>query len=119
MRIIAALLVLVVVALHAGFAVAEIAYWQHPAVMARFETTPEFAKQSAVLAANQGVYNALFAIAIAVALFTWQRGMLMVLLACMIAAGIFGGLTAKPTIIFVQAVPALIALGAVALVRTR
>jgi putative membrane protein len=99
-------LVLFVIALHVAFAVAEMIFWQHPVVMARFGNTPEFARASAVLAANQGLYNALFAAALAWALFSRQHMTVLVLLACLTVAGLFGGLTAKFTIIFVQALPA-------------
>ena len=112
MRILATILTLLVIVSHFAFGAAEMFFWQHPEVMARFGSTPEFAKASAVLAANQGLYNGLFAIAIAAALFTWNRGMLMVLLACIVVAGVYGGVTAKPTIMLVQALPALLALGA-------
>ena len=112
MRLLATILTLLVIVLHFAFGAAEMFFWQHPEVMARFGSTPEFAKASAVLAANQGLYNGLFAFAIAVALFTWNRGMLMVLLACIVVAGVYGGVTAKPTIMLVQALPALLALGA-------
>jgi putative membrane protein len=109
MRIAAFGLTFLVIALHAAFAVAEMVYWQDPAVMARFGSTPEFAKASVTLAGNLGLYNGLFAASLAFALFTWNRSMLLVLLACIVVAGVYGGLTAKPTIILVQAVPALLA----------
>ena len=110
MRIVAFLLTAVVIALHFGFAAAEMVYWQLPAVMARFGTSPEFAKASTTLAANLGLYNGLFAAALLWALLTWNRSMLLVLLACIVVAGVYGGLTAKPTIVLVQAVPALLAM---------
>ncbi len=116
MRILAFILALVVIALHFSFAVAEMFYWQHPAVMARFGSSPEFAKASTVLAGNIGLYNGLFATAIAWALFTWNRSMLLVLLACIVVAGVYGGLTAKPAIVLVQALPALLAMTATWLV---
>jgi putative membrane protein len=109
MRLVAFVLTVLVIVLHFGFAAAEMFYWQHPQVMARFGSTPEFAKASAVLAANQGLYNALFALATLWALLTWNRAMLLVLLACMVVAGIYGGLTAKLAIILVQALPAALA----------
>jgi putative membrane protein len=116
MRLLAAVLTFVVIALHVGFAAAEMVYWQHPAVMARFGTTPEFAKASAVLAANQGLYNGLFAAAIAWALFRGRHDALLMLLACIIVAGVYGAYsTGKPTIMLVQALPALLALAATAI----
>jgi putative membrane protein len=119
MRALAFVLSLLVVATHLGFAVAEMIYWQHPAVMARFGSSPEFARASAVLAGNLGLYNGLFAVAIGWALFTWQRSMLMVLLACIFVAGLYGGYTAKPTIFAIQGLPALLALGATWLSRPK
>jgi putative membrane protein len=109
MRILAIILTLLVIVSHVGFAVAEMLYWQHPMVMARFGTTPEFAKASAVLAANQGIYNALFAAAILFALVTWNRAMLLVLLACIVGAGLYGAYSVKPTIALVQSLPAALA----------
>ena len=113
MRIVAFSLSLLVIALHISFAVAEMFYWQHPAVTARFGNTPEFAKATTVLAGNIGIYNAMFAMATAWALFTWNRAMLIVLLACIVVLGLYGAYTAKPAILFVQALPAALALLAV------
>lgn len=109
MRVLAILLTLLVIVSHFGFAAAEMLYWQHPMVMARFGTTPEFAKATTVLAANQGIYNALFAAALAWALVTWNRSMLLVLLACIVGAGLYGAWSVKPTIALVQALPAALA----------
>lgn len=112
MHLVARLLTILVIALHVAFALAEILYWQHPAVMARFGTTPEFAKASAVLASNQGAYNALLAASLAWALVRSNVDMWQAMLWFVVGAGVYGGLTAKPTIFLVQAVPALLALGA-------
>jgi putative membrane protein len=112
MRLLAIALSLLVVALHVAFAVAEMFYWQHPAVMARFGNTPEFAKATTVLAGNIGIYNAVFAAAVAWAALTWNRSMLLVMLAGIVVAGVYGGLTAKFAIIVVQALPALLAFAA-------
>jgi putative membrane protein len=112
MRILAFILTLLVIAAHFGFAAAEMLYWQHPEVMARFGSTPEFAKASATLAGNLGLYNGLFGAAILWALLTWNRSMLLVLLACIVVAGVYGGMTAKTTIVFVQALPAALAFAA-------
>jgi putative membrane protein len=110
MRYLALLLTVVVIALHFAFMVLEMFYWTEPAGMRVFGTTPEFAKASAVLAANQGLYNGLFAAAMAWALLARDRSALMVLLACMVVAGLYGAATAKPTILLVQALPAFLAL---------
>jgi putative membrane protein len=110
MRIAAIILTVLVAALHFGFMGLEMFYWTEPLGMRVFNMTPEGARTSAVLAANQGLYNGLFAVGLLWALFTRRDDTLMFLLGCIIVAGIYGGLTAKPTIVLVQALPALLAL---------
>jgi len=107
---------IVVVALeHLLFLVLEMFLWQSEAVMARFGTTPEFAKASAVLAMNQGLYNGFLAAGLVWSLLRPSpadaRASARFFLACVVVAGVFGGLTAKPSIAVVQALPAAIALG--------
>ena len=72
----------------------------------------EFAEQTAVLAANQGLYNGFLAAGLVWALLSRERGqsLRIFFLGCVIVAGVFGALSAKPSILFVQAVPALLAL---------
>jgi putative membrane protein len=113
MRIIALLLVAIVMLSHVGFLVLEMFYWNHPAGRDIFGTTPEFAAQSAVLAANQGLYNGFLAAGLLWGLITGRRDVKAFFLACVIVAGVYGGLTAKMSILYVQALPGLVALLAV------
>ncbi len=53
--------VLLVALLHAWFLVTEMFLWQTPATRRVFGTTAEFARASAALAANQGLYNGFLA----------------------------------------------------------
>lgn len=64
------------------------------------------------LAANQGLYNGLLAAALIGSLFLQQeaRTVQLFLLICIIIAGIFGALTASRRILYVQALPAFLAL---------
>ena len=98
---------------HLLFLVLEMFLWQTPAVMSRFGTTPEFAAQSAALARNQGLYNGFLAAGLVWALTMRDvdraRSTARFFLGCVIVAGIFGGVTAKLSIVFIQAVPALLA----------
>ena len=107
------LLVAFVAVQHALFLVLEMFLWQTPAVMARFGTTPEFAAQSAKLAMNQGLYNGFLAAGLGWALTLKDperaRSTARFFLGCVVVAGVFGGATAKLSIVFVQAVPALLA----------
>ena len=107
------ILIAVVALDHLLFLVMEMCLWQNPAVMARFGTTPEFAAQSAALAMNQGLYNGFLSAGLGWALLTKDaeraRSTARFFLGCVIVAGVFGGLTAKASIIVIQAVPALLA----------
>ena len=113
MRIIALLLVAIVMLSHVGFLVLEMFYWNDPVGQGIFGTTPEFAKQSAVLAANQGLYNGFLAAGLLWGLIAGRRDVKAFFLACVIVAGVYGGLTAKMSILYVQALPGLVALLAV------
>ena len=105
-------IVVVVVALeHLWFLALEMFLWTRPAGLKVFRNTPEFARQSAVLAANQGLYNGFLAAGL-----VWSRchpdpgvgGQLAVFfLACVLVAGIFGAATVSRRILYIQAVPAL------------
>lgn len=105
-----ALTVLVAI-LHLGFMVLEIFFWNHPFGQRMFSMTPEVAASSAVLAANQGLYNGLLAAGLIWSVLTGKRDVKLFFLGCVVVAGIYGGITAKPTIFFVQALPAAVAFG--------
>ena len=113
MRIIALLLVAIVMLSHVGFLVLEMFYWTDPIGHRIFETTPEVAASSKVLAANQGLYNGFLAAGLLWGLLSGRRDVKAFFLACVIVAGVYGGLTAKMSILYVQALPALAALMAV------
>lgn len=113
MNIIARLLVALIALAHIGFLVLEMFLWTGPIGQRVFAMTPEFASQSAVLAANQGLYNGLLAAGLLWGALRNNREFMIFFLLCVIAAGVFGGLTAKITILYLQAAPALVALLAV------
>lgn len=110
-------LVAIVAALHIGFLILEMFLWQTPTGMHVFGLTPETAALTAVLAKNQGLYNGFLAAGLIWTFFLtnleFQRSVRTFFLVCIIIAGVFGAITAKPSILFVQAIPALIALWAV------
>lgn len=97
---------------HLGFLVLEMFFWTEPVGMRTFGTTEAFARDSAVLAANQGLYNGFLAAGLIWGLLRGNEGrhLLVFFLLCVITAGVFGGLTVKPTIFLVQGVPAIVAL---------
>ncbi len=93
MKVIASVLTGVVALSHIGFLVLEMFFWDHPVGRRIFGMTPEVSAGSAALAANQGLY--------------------------MIVARVFGGLTAKTSILFTQALPAAFALALVLVAARR
>ena len=97
---------------HLYFLVLEMFLWTRPQGLRTFGLTPELAEQTAVLAANQGLYNGFLAAGLIWSLVRKQDGfpIRVFFLSCVIVAGIFGAVTAKPSILFVQAAPALVAL---------
>jgi len=111
---IANLLVALVAALHLYFLVLEMFLWTKPLGLKTFRNSPEKAADSAVLAANQGLYNGFLAAGLAWGLlqpapaFAFQIKTFFLL--CVIVAGIYGAATVSRKILFVQAAPATIAL---------
>ncbi len=115
MRILANLFVAFVAISHVGILILEMFFWNHPVGQRIFNMTPEVAESSAVLAMNQGLYNGFLAAGLFWGLLADRRDIKIFFLACVVVAGIFGGITAKTSILFTQGLPALIALGLVLL----
>jgi putative membrane protein len=105
-------MVTLVALLHIYFMVLEIFFWEKPLGLRAFGLKPEFAKASRTLAANQGLYNGFLAAGLIWGVMLDANGysIKIFFLACVILAGIFGGLTANRKILFIQALPAGIAL---------
>lgn len=118
-RTIANVLVAFVALQHLGFLVLEMFLWTEPVGMRVFGLTPEFAAESAPLAMNQGLYNGFLAAGLLWGLLSKENAFAIKVffLVCVVVAGIFGGLTAKASIVVVQGAPALLALGLLLLAR--
>jgi putative membrane protein len=114
MKSIATALIILVVAAHVGFLALEMFFWTSPYALRTFGMTPEFAQASKTLAANQGLYNGFLAAGLLWGMLKGEDGfsLKVFFLACVIVAGVFGALTAKTSILFVQALPAALALAA-------
>jgi putative membrane protein len=112
MAFIAGVLVLLVAALHAFFLVLEMFMWESERAMKAFNNTPEFAKQTKVLAGNQGLYNGFLAAGLIWGLLLGDNGfgVKVFFLSCVIVAGVYGSVTAVRRILFIQALPAALAL---------
>jgi putative membrane protein len=119
MEIAAAVAVCLVAVLHVYILVLEMFLWKQPYGRRTFGLTPEFAASTAPLAANQGLYNGFLAAGLFWGLSQGPAGfsIKVFFLACVIVAGVFGAATANRKILFVQAVPGLIALALVWLAR--
>lgn len=113
MALVARFLVGIVAVLHVGFLALEMYYWDRPLGRRIFHTTPEFSKASAVLAANQGLYNGFLAAGLVWGLVSGQVNVILFFLICVLIAGLYGGFTAGRNILYVQALPAVLALLAV------
>jgi putative membrane protein len=110
MIIAANLLMGFVAILHLGFLVLEMFLWNKPFGLKTFNMTKERADASAALAANQGLYNGFLAAGLIWGLWAGQTQVKMFFLACVVIAGLYGGLTAKRSILYIQALPGLLGL---------
>ena len=89
--------------------------WTTPFGTRTFGLTREFASASRSLAANQGLYNGFLAAGLGWGCLLGGAGQAITifLLACVVVAGVFGGLTASRKYLWVQALPGVIALALV------
>jgi putative membrane protein len=106
----------IVALLHIYFLVLEMFLWDKAPGFRAFGHTPEQAAVTKTLARNQGLYNGFLAAGLIWGIYQigrdWHFGfhILIFFLTCVIIAGIFGAVTASRKILFIQALPALIAL---------
>jgi putative membrane protein len=118
MRTAALLLVALVALLHVYILVLEMFLWRTRARRA-FGMSAEQAEATATLAANQGLYNGFLAAGL---LWALASGAELVpratfFLLCVAAAGLYGAATVGIRILYVQTVPAALALAALWLAR--
>ena len=121
MRLLSDLLFALSALLHAGFLVLEMFLWQRPIGLRLFRQSPEKAASSAVLAANQGLYNGFLAAGMAWGLWEGQGplgGRVRLFFGgCMVVAGLYGAWSTRSrTILIVQSLWPLLALLALGLV---
>ena len=110
-------LIVLVALLHLYFLVLEMVLWTRPLGLKTFRNTPEKAEATRVLAANQGLYNGFLAAGLAYGVATGSREFCLFFLACVVVAGLYGAYSVSRRIFLVQAVPALLAIAAVLLLR--
>lgn len=113
MQTLATVFTVIVALIHVYILVLEMFLWDTPKGRKVFGLTPEFASASKVLAANQGLYNGFLAAGLFWGLYLGDAGrpILLFFLGCIVVAGVYGAVTANKRILYVQALPAAIALG--------
>jgi putative membrane protein len=119
MQLAAQIVVVLVALLHVWFLVLEMFLWDKPLGLRTFRHSAEEAASSKVLAANQGLYNGFLAAGLlwGVSLGAAGTHVEIFFLGCVIVAGVFGAITVGKKILFVQALPALVALALVLAAR--
>lgn len=115
MTILANIVVVFVALLHVGFLILEMFLWDKPAGLKAFSQSKEQAQATKTLAANQGLYNGFLAAGLLWGVVQGEAGydFKLFFLLCVVIAGIFGAFTASRKILYIQAVPGLIALALV------
>jgi putative membrane protein len=105
-------MVLVIALLHVYILILEMFLWTTARGQKAFGITAEFAQQTRVLAANQGLYNGFLAAGLFWGLYLGDNGRAIKIffLLCILVAGIYGAVTANKRILYIQAVPAALAL---------
>ncbi|WP_202815057.1 DUF1304 domain-containing protein [Leptolyngbya sp. NIES-2104] len=106
------LLISLVALLHLGFLILEMFLWTTAKVAANFNLSLEQAHLMAPLAANMGLYNGFLAVGLIWAWFIKRvdQSVCKLFLLFIVIAGVYAAITIKLSILFVQALPAAIAL---------
>jgi len=115
--VLANILIALVAAIHVYILVLEMFLWDTKTGRKAFNLSADFARDTRVMAANQGLYNGFLAAGLLWGLWLGDAGFPVKLffLACVLIAGVFGAATASKKILYVQALPALIAMVALLL----
>lgn len=121
MSLIIQIAIALIALLHFGIAALEMLLWEKPQGMRAFNTTPDFAKASKTLAANQGLYNVFLATGLVWSLFPLGApnaapAIATFFLGCVLVAGLYGAITVGSRILVIQALPAALALALIWLV---
>lgn len=113
MNYLADFLIVLVAFMHVYFLILEMFFWTKPLGLKTFRQSIEKAKETAALAANQGLYNGFLAAGLFWGIFhpnvDFSFQIKMFFLICVVLAGIYGGYSVNRRIVFVQALPAAVA----------
>jgi putative membrane protein len=116
MSLFAQILIALVALIHVYIVYLEMVLWDTPRGHKAFAMTPQQAQNSKVLAANQGLYNGFLAAGLVWALVhpaaAFGAQIATFFLVCVAVAGVYGAMTAAKKIIYIQTLPATLALAA-------
>lgn len=106
------ILIALVAAIHIYILILEMFLWDSHVGRKAFDLRADFARDSKTMAANQGLYNGFLAAGLLWGLWLGEAGLQfkVFFLACVLVAGLYGACTVSRKILYVQAIPASIAL---------
>ncbi len=110
MRTLALAAVGLVAAIHLYILYLEMFLWDTPRGRVAFGLTPEMAAATKTLALNQGLYNGFLAAGLIWGMVISNESLMVFFLICVAVAGVVGAVTVHRRILYVQTVPALLAL---------
>ena len=111
MSILTIFFIALVAFLHVYFMILEMFFWTKPQGLKTFGLQKEFAEQSRVLAANQGLYNGFLAAGLIWSIVSRNNEIAIFFLTCVIIAGMYGAYsTKKIRLFYIQSVPSIIGL---------
>jgi len=103
--------------IHIYIVILEMFLWTQPKGIKIFGLkSKQFAKETKVLAANQGLYNGFLAAGLIWSMISQKNDLAVFFLICVFIAGLYGSFsTKKPRIFVIQSIPALLALASLIL----
>lgn len=117
MELLLKFLLALVALLHLWFLTLEMFFWRRPLGLKTFRMSQQKADDSAVLASNQGLYNGFLAAGLIWGLLAGGFTVRLFFLSCVIIAGSYGALTVSRRIFYIQALPAILALVVLFLIK--
>jgi len=107
---IANIVIFIIAILHFYILIVEMFFWNKPLGLRSFNIDLDFAESTKSLAANQGLYNGFIAAGLLFSIINSATGEKLFFLTCVAIAGLFGSITASKKILFIQFVPAAVAI---------
>jgi putative membrane protein len=118
MSTLASIVIAIIALMHVWFLILEMLLWDKPTGQRAFGISAEYAAQTKVLAANQGLYNGFLAAGLVWSLLlggSEGTHVKIFFLVCVLVAGLYGGFTATRKVLWIQGAPAAVGLALVLL----